>query len=287
MIPLPAASMISSARSAAWGFSILAISGMSASRSFRRASIFSRSEGLRTKDTASRSMPFSQAKSIQGSSEAPVSGRSWSAPGRLTPWWELTAPPASTSQVTAPPSTETTRRRTRPSARNTGSPSCTALAKPSHWTVSSSALPGVPLVLPRSTTLEPECRTATSPSRSPSRSLGPGRSPRIPTSRPTSSLTWRIRLTFSACSSGVPCAKLSRKTSTPASNSSRRTSSELLAGPTVATILVRRAICRDEGISSAPTGECEGRRWARPASSPSRLRSAPRLEAAGGPRAAR
>ena len=83
MIPLPAASMISSARSAAWGFSIFAISGMSAPRSRSRASTFSRSEGRRTKETASRSIPFSQAKSIQGSSEAPVSGSSWSAPGQV------------------------------------------------------------------------------------------------------------------------------------------------------------------------------------------------------------
>ncbi len=93
----------------------------------------------------------------------------------------------------------------------------------------------------------------------------------IPTSRPTSSLTARIRRTFSACSSGVPWAKLSRKTSTPASKSSRSTSGELLAGPTVATILVRRAFSNgvppgatrlvpEEGIRSVPR---PGWGWAR------------------------
>ncbi len=58
--------MISAARSAACGFSIFAIRGMSAPRSLSLASTFSRSDGLRTKETASRSMPLSQAKSIQG-----------------------------------------------------------------------------------------------------------------------------------------------------------------------------------------------------------------------------
>jgi hypothetical protein len=43
----------------------------------------------------------------------------------------------------------------------------TAFAKSSHWTVRSSALPGLPLVSPRNTTCEPEWRTATSPSSSP------------------------------------------------------------------------------------------------------------------------
>ncbi len=62
-------------------------------------------------------MPTEQAKSIQAASEGPDSGRSASAPGRFTPWWELTAPPASTSAVISPPETPVTRSRTLPSAR--------------------------------------------------------------------------------------------------------------------------------------------------------------------------
>ena len=106
MIPLSAASMISSARSAACGFSILATRGMSPPRALIAACTRSRSAVRRTNETASRSIPCSQAKSIHSSSAWPVSGSSASAPGRFTPWWELTAPPASTSQVTSGSETE-------------------------------------------------------------------------------------------------------------------------------------------------------------------------------------
>ena len=47
-------------------FDAVAASGMSARRSFSRASTFSRSDGRRTNETARRSMPLSQAKSIHG-----------------------------------------------------------------------------------------------------------------------------------------------------------------------------------------------------------------------------
>jgi hypothetical protein len=117
MIPPSAASMISSARAAACGFSIFATSGMSEPRFSSAASTFSRSLGRRTNETARMSMSWSTAKSIHAASDAPDSGSSASAPGRLTPWWELTAPPASTSAVISPPVTSFTFRRTLPSAR--------------------------------------------------------------------------------------------------------------------------------------------------------------------------
>ena len=90
---------------------------MSDSRLRRSELTRSRSLGLRTNETASMSIPLSTAKSTQAASDAPVSGRSASAPGRFTPWWELTAPPASTSASISPPETSATRSRTRPSAR--------------------------------------------------------------------------------------------------------------------------------------------------------------------------
>ncbi len=50
----------------------------------------------RTNDTASRSMPCSTAKSTQSRSDSPTAAGSASTPGRFMPWCEATVPPVST-----------------------------------------------------------------------------------------------------------------------------------------------------------------------------------------------
>ena len=87
---------------------------------------------------------------------------------------------------------------------------------------------------------DPGRSSTTPPSTSSIRSLGPGRSPSRPTSRPAACDASRAIATFSACSSRLPWEKLSRKTSAPARISSAIVSTERVAGPIVATILVRR-----------------------------------------------
>ena len=88
------------------------------------------------------------------------------------------------------------------------------------------------------------------------RSLGPGRSPRIATSRPARSAAARIRPAVSACWSGVPWAKLRRATSIPASTIAVSTSTSWEAGPMVATILVER-MRRSANILAAGVAACE------------------------------
>ena len=76
------------------------------------------------------------------------------------------------------------------------------------------------------------------PSSVPVRIFGPPRSWRIATSRCARRAAARIRSNVAPCESCVPCEKFRRKMSVPAAMSASRTSSLLLAGPTVAIILV-------------------------------------------------
>ena len=238
MIPLVAAATMPSACSAACGFSILAINGMSEWRSASRSITGSRSSAERTNETASRSTSWSTAKSTQPRSSAPAAGIP-ELPGRLTPWWEATRPPASTMQRISSPSTSSARRRTLPSARKTGSPSCTAAVRPSQPTGSSSLEPIVRSAVVRVSSL-PASISTNPPSTSSSRSFGPGRSPSTPTHLPISSPAARIRSTFSAWLAWSPWEKLSRKTSAPAEIRRSSIFGDREAGPTVATIFVLR-----------------------------------------------
>ena len=86
-----AALMISSARSTAWGFSILAISG---SRVCWRTK--STSSARRTKESATRSTPSCSPNSSISRSRSGTEGRFATSPGMFRPWWEATAPPIST-----------------------------------------------------------------------------------------------------------------------------------------------------------------------------------------------
>src|SRR5512140_1157558 len=79
----------------------------------------------------------------------------------------------------------------------------------------------------------------TLPSRNlPTRIFGPCRSAMMPTARSTLRQVSRTSCARCMWSSGVPCEKLRRTTSTPARNMRSRTAGSLEAGPSVATILV-------------------------------------------------
>ena len=72
----------------------------------------------------------------------------------------------------------------------------------------------------------------------PTRSFGPGRSPRMPTSRPAVLEAARMSFTTWAWRDTSACEKFRRNTSTTASIISTRVLGSQLAGPTVATIFV-------------------------------------------------
>ena len=76
----------------------------------------------------------------------------------------------------------------------------------------------------------------------PVRIFGPHRSWRIATCLPSAALSARTISNRAPCSSCVPCEKLSRATSMPASISPRMPSRVSTAGPMVQTIFARRAI---------------------------------------------
>ncbi len=109
-----AALMISSARSTAWGFSILAISG---SLVCRRTN--SMSPGWRTKDSATMSTPIDSPWCSSFRSSSGTEGSSSIGPGMFRPWREATVPPTSTWTSTSPCSARvlSTLRRIEPSAR--------------------------------------------------------------------------------------------------------------------------------------------------------------------------
>src|SRR6185437_11562920 len=72
------------------------------------------------------------------------------------------------------------------------------------------------------------------------RIFGPCRSARMPTSRPAAAEAARTALARARWSSGWPCERLRRTTSTPSAISFSSMPGASLAGPSVATILVRR-----------------------------------------------
>src|SRR5258706_8411306 len=74
------------------------------------------------------------------------------------------------------------------------------------------------------------------------RIFGPARSASMPTLRPAVSAAARTSSTRRRCESRVPWEKLMRATSSPASIMPAITAGSSVAGPSVATILVRRAV---------------------------------------------
>ena len=104
-------------------------------------------------------------------------------------------------------------------------------------------------------------RASSTPPRSnaPSRIFGPCRSASTPTARPRGvGGRAHARDRRAACSSCVPCEKLRRATSMPASISSRIASGVDVAGPSVQTILARRVIVPTMPRYSGGTGKRMG-----------------------------
>src|SRR5215217_1237027 len=229
-----AARTMSSARSTACGFSIFAISGRRV-----RSRTCSTSLGRRTNDSATMSTPIDSPNVNRSRSSSGTLGRPASSPGTFTPWREATVPGDSTTPTNEPSVFESTRSRTAPSARKISSPSVTASGRPAQEIVMRSALPSSSL--PQTNVTRSPCARSAMPSRSgPIRILGPGRSCSTATWRPTLPAALRMRSIVSACSRRVPCEKLSRATSIPASIIRTSVSGSREAGPMVATIFVRR-----------------------------------------------
>ena len=239
MIPPSAARMIASAFSAACGFSIFAISGMSAPRDPNAAL-----DGLQVLGAADEGHR-EQVDALLDREVDPVEvGAAGGRQGHLRPRHvqplvggdRARRPrPRSAPRRTSPraPAGAPGRRRGRP-RRPRRPPPAGPPTRPAAGRRRRSPRPVV------SVSSEPAWSSTTPPSTSSIRSFGPGRSPSRPTSRPASCEASRAIATLAACSSRVPCEKLSRKTSAPARISSAIRSTERVAGPIVATILVRR-----------------------------------------------
>ena len=113
------------------------------------------------------------------------------------------------------------------------------------------ASPGSSPSAPQKVTTFPGLSSTRSSRRTPTRSLGPGRSCSSAMGRPARPAASRTRCAVSACCSCVPWLKFSRATSMPASTIRTRTSGSREAGPIVATIFVRR-IARHGSSAAGP-----------------------------------
>ena len=158
--------------------------------------------------------------------------------GTLTPLWSDSGPPTTTSVSSASPRLRATRSRSLPSSSSSEQPIEAASMISGCGRFTREALPGVGLRSSRNGW--PVCRNTRPPEKLPTRSFGPCTSARMPIGRSKRSSSWRIMAKRAAWSSCVPWLKFSRNTSAPAWNRRVTTSSEELAGPSVAMILVRR-----------------------------------------------
>ena len=181
---------------------------------------------------------------------APAEGRRTSRPGRLMPWWEATAPPASTSQRTS--SLGSTRARAGGCGRRRGRPRRPRETAPG----SPSQRDREPLARRRSprrssaSTSAPACELddAALELAEPQLRARAGRRGSRPLARLLAAAA-RIRSMFSACSSRVAVGEVEPEDVGAGRDQLRASrSAERLAGPTVATILVRR--CSGHGSAS-------------------------------------
>src|SRR5437899_2534362 len=210
------------------------------------------SAGERMKESATKSTPVSTAQSRSATSLRVSEGIGTGTPGRFTPLCELTSPPTTTAHVARPPLTSSTRSRTSPSSINTSWPGS------STSPITAGAIGSSPSVAASSAqTLiwSPLWRT-TGSCNSPMRSFGPCRSAMSAIGRPTSAAISRTSQARWECPSCVPCERLKRTASTPASISARRRSRDSDAGPSVATILVRRSIAIRLRVLTRASREC-------------------------------
>ena len=146
-------------------------------------------------------------------------------------------PPCSTTHSSASPLLVSTRMRILPSSSSRISPHSISLIRSGKSKPTRLASPGTLACLSKVKVL-PLAKNTLFSSNLDIRILGPCKSANTPICTPSSSAILRTMLTRSMCSCAVPCEKLMRTTLTPARIMSRKTSSDVDAGPSVATILV-------------------------------------------------
>ena len=190
----------------------------------------------RTNESATKSTPSSSANSRSARSLRVSDGIGSGTPGRLTPLCELTTPPTMTAQRARPPlDRRSTRSRTRPSSIRTSWPGLRARRRSPRARSAARRRGDRPrrrrrddLALARGRRGSRELADAElRPLEVGDQRERPARASPRPRGRDA-----RAR----ACSSCVPCEKLSRAASMPAATSACRTSGGSEAGPSVATI---------------------------------------------------
>ena len=227
--------MISSSRSTACGFSILAITR---ARPLAIALTSATSSGRCTKESAIQSMFSSSAATRSARSLSVIAEVGMVVSGRLTPFLLETRPATSTMVWARPGSAAATRSITLPSSMRMRWPFASELRISGWGNCTRAAPPGAGSLSSRNAS--PLCRSAPPSAKVPSLSFGPCRSTRTPIGRPVSSSRARIIATRSRIASCEAWLMLMRKTSAPAANSAARVSRSAEAGPRVAMILMRR-----------------------------------------------
>ncbi len=196
----------------------------------------------RTNDTATASTPARHTTSSRRRSSAVGVAGAGRPAGKLTPGRPRTSPPDTTLATTRPPPTVTTESWIPPSPSATRSPAWTWSSRSGSSTAMRQAtLMLWPSTAGTSSIVSPSARWAPSSGKLAARTLGPGRSTSTPTVRPTSSAACRTRPIRSTVSATGPWARDRRAMSIPAPIIARRVTMSSDAGPTVATILVRRS----------------------------------------------
>ncbi len=179
------ASMISSSRSTAWGFSILAMTGTRRPSSSMILATSAKSSADRTNDNAIMSAPIRKPHRRSSRSFSLIAGTDKAAPGTLIPLWSEIVPPSITVVRTRGPSTATTSRQTRPSSIRIRKPGWTSPGNPAYVVDASTLLPGTSSVVIVNSA---PATNVTGPLASrPSRIFGPWRSTMMPTARPLAS----------------------------------------------------------------------------------------------------
>ena len=223
---------ISSRRSMAEGFSSLETMEARSPISARASDT---SSGRCTKDSAIQSAPSSSARARSRRSFSVSAVMGSTTPGTFTPLRSDSLPPTITLVSAKSGPQLTTSRRSLPSSSSSSAPGTIAAkisgcGRRARWALPGASFRSRRKGCPSTSMIGPSAKT-------PTRSLGPCRSARMPMGRPVSCSSSRSTAKRARWSSALPWLKFRRNTSTPAMNSPRTMSLSELAGPRVATIL--------------------------------------------------
>src|SRR5712692_8965251 len=252
-------SRMSPIRPTACGFSILAITPARPRVIFFASAM---SSGRWMNDNPTQSMPASSPASRSERSFAVSAENAIVVSGRLTPLRFDSLPPTSTRATTRAAPVSIAVSRTLPSSSSSVWPGWSAARISGCGSCTRSALPGAGSE--SSAKVAPFVSMTASPAKVPMRSFGPCRSRRMPIDRPYSFSTLRMAATSARILSCAVWLMLMRKTSAPASNNCAITVCSDEAGPSVATILVRRSRLMPGSVPPPRAGEgrvgaCAGR----------------------------